>query len=128
MNAKIVVAVALLGVAIGFGAASFRKSMTPYVSFDEARRSSGTVQVNGVLADRSLVLDAGAQVLEFRLRDSRGQVMTVEYRGVVPANFDQATAVVAIGRYADGRFRAEQLLVKCPSKYQTAAEKRRPAA
>lgn len=126
MNLKVVIAVALLGVAIGFGATSFKKSMTPYISFDEARRSSGLVQVNGVLADKNYVLKRQEQYLEFKLKDSKGQVMTVEYRGIVPGNFDQATSVVAIGRYTQERFKADQLLVKCPSKYQTAAEKKNP--
>jgi cytochrome c-type biogenesis protein CcmE len=122
MNVKVVLAVALLAVAVGFGATSFKKSMTPYISFAEARASSGMVQVNGVLADKTYVLDRNEQFLEFKLKDSQGEVMTVEYRGVVPGNFDQATSIVAIGRYQDSRFKAEQLLVKCPSKYQTAAE------
>jgi cytochrome c-type biogenesis protein CcmE len=42
---------------------------------------------------------------------------------VVPGNFDQATSIVAIGHYKDGTFAAEQLLVKCPSKYQAEAER-----
>jgi len=38
---------------------------------------------------------------------------------VVPGNFDQATSVVLKGKPDnDGRFVAEQMLVKCPSKYQ----------
>jgi len=52
-------------------------------------------------------------------------VMPVVYHGVIPGNFDQATMVVAIGRYQEGRFLAEQLLVKCPSKYQAEAEKQK---
>ena len=32
---------------------------------------------------------------------------------------------VAIGHYTDGKFQAEQLLVKCPAKYQAEAEKGR---
>ncbi len=123
MNLKVVIALALLAVAVGFGTTSFKKSMTPYISFEEARHSRGMVQVNGVLADRNYVLNRDEQFLEFKLRDPKGQVMTVEYRGVVPGNFDQATSIVAIGRYAGDRFKADQLLVKCPSKYQTAAEK-----
>jgi cytochrome c-type biogenesis protein CcmE len=35
-----------------------------------------------------------------------------------PGNFNEATQVVAIGRYRDGVLEAEKLLVKCPSKYQ----------
>lgn len=123
MNAKVVAALVLLAVAVGFGMTSFKKSMTPYVSFADARKASGLVQVNGVLADKNYVLKKEEQYLEFKLKDSQGQVMTVEYRGVIPGNFDQATSVVAIGHYDQNRFQAEQLLVKCPSKYQTQAEK-----
>jgi cytochrome c-type biogenesis protein CcmE len=63
------------------------------------------------------------QFLSFGLRDAHGEVLPVEYRGVVPGNFDQATSIVAIGRYRNGTFEAEELLVKCPSKYQAEAEK-----
>jgi cytochrome c-type biogenesis protein CcmE len=125
MNLKAIVAAGLLGAAVAIGVTSFRKTVTPYISFQEARRSEGLVQVNGVLADKRYVLKPEEQYLSFRLRDSRGEILPVEYRGVVPGNFDQATSIVAIGRYRDGTFAAEQLLVKCPSKYQAEAQ---PAA
>ena len=125
MNAKVIAALVLLAVAGAFGVSSFKKSMTPYVSFSDARRASGMVQVNGVLADKNYVLKKDEQYLAFKLRDSRGEVMNVEYRGVVPGNFDQATSIVAIGRYSNDRFQADQLLVKCPSKYQTEAEQKK---
>ncbi len=126
MKLKTGLAIALLGLAVGVGVTSFRKTVTPYISFAEARRSSGLVQVNGVLADKEYVLKTDEQYLRFRLKDSRGEVLPVEYRGVIPGNFDQATSIVAIGRYQADRFEAEQLLVKCPSKYQ--AEQERAAA
>ena len=110
MNVKIIVAIVLLLVAGAFGFTSFRASMTPYISFAEARRATGMVQVNGVLAAK------------FDLKDEKGDLLTVEYRGVIPGNFDQATSIVAIGRYKGGHFEADQLLVKCPSKYQSEAE------
>ena len=118
MNVKVAVALGLLGLAIGVGVTSFRKTVTPYITFSEARRSSGLVQVNGVLADKKYVADAERQYLSFRLQDSSGEILPVEYKGVIPGNFDQATSIVAIGRYREGRFEAEELLVKCPSKYQ----------
>ena len=123
MNLKVIVALALVAVAVGVGVTSFKKTVTPYISFAEARSSAGLVQVNGVLADKQYVLKQEEQYLSFRLRDAKGEVLPVEYKGVIPGNFDQATSIVAIGRYADGKFAAEQLLVKCPSKYQAAAEK-----
>jgi cytochrome c-type biogenesis protein CcmE len=122
MNVKLIAAVVLLAVAAGFGFTSFRASMTPYISFSEARRAKGMVQVNGVLASKDYVLERDEQFLKFDLKDERGDMLTVEYRGVIPGNFDQATSIVAIGRYQNGRFAADQLLVKCPSKYQAEAE------
>ena len=123
MNVKVVLAMALLAVAIGIGVTSFKKSVTPYISFAEAKRSNGLVQVNGVLADKQYVLKSNEQYLSFRLKDDHGEVMPVVYRGVVPGNFDQATSIVAIGHWQAQQFEAEQLLVKCPSKYQAEAEK-----
>jgi len=125
MNLKIVAALALLGIAVGVGVTSFRKTVTPYISFAEARNASGTVQVNGVLADKNYVARPQEQFLEFNLKDDHGHVMPVVYKGVIPGNFDQATSIVAIGKYAGEHFEAEQLLVKCPSKYQAEAEKGR---
>ena len=123
MNLKVILALGLVAVAVVVGVSSFNKTVTPYISFAEARRSAGLVQVNGVLADKEYVMKQEQQYLSFRIRDERGEVLPVEYHGVIPGNFDQATSIVAIGRYHDGKFTAEQLLVKCPSKYQAEAEK-----
>ncbi len=124
MNLKVVMALALLAVALAVGVSSFKKSVTPYISFAEARRATGLVQVNGTIADKNYVMKPQEQYLEFKLKDQKGQVLPVVYHGVIPGNFDQATMVVAIGRYRQDRFEAEQLLVKCPSKYQAEAEKK----
>ena len=124
MSLKMLAALALVVVSVAIGFRSFNKTVTPYISFAEARHASGLVQVNGVLADKQYVLKQAEQYLSFRLRYQKGEVLPVEYRGVIPGNFDQATSIVAIGRYQDGKFAAEQLLVKCPSKYQAEAEKR----
>ncbi len=128
MNVKWILALALLAAGAYFGVTSFKKSVTPYISFDEARHASGMVQVNGVLADKNYVMKKDEQYLEFKLRDTRGQIMPVAYRGVIPGNFDQATSIVALGRFKDDHFEAEQLLVKCPSKYQAEAMKKGAAS
>ena len=125
MNLKAMLAVVLLVVATAIGITSFKKSVTPYISFAEARQASGLVQVNGILADKQYVLKPTEQFLSFRLKDSKGEILPVEFHGVIPGNFDQATSIVAIGHYRDGTFTAEQLLVKCPSKYQAEAEKQK---
>jgi cytochrome c-type biogenesis protein CcmE len=123
MNFKWILAVGLLVVAAAVGFSSFKRTMTPYIGFAEARTASGLVQVNGKLADKNYVLKPQEQFLSFKLRDEHGEVMPVEYRGVIPGNFDQAVSVVAIGKYQGDHFEAQQLLVKCPSKYQAEADK-----
>ena len=113
--------------AAGFGVlgiTAFTKTLTPYLTFDEARAARGTVQVMGGLDKASDRYDRESQRLYFDLVDDRGRRMPVVYSGVRPANFGDAISIVAIGRYRDGRIEAEKLLVKCPSKYQGAEVER----
>lgn len=105
---------------VGFGLTAFQKTLTPYLSFDEARKSTGVVQVMGGLDKESDRYDTGREELSFDLVDPAGHRMPVTYRGTRPGNFKDAISIVAIGRYQDGRIEAEKLLVKCPSKYQGA--------
>jgi cytochrome c-type biogenesis protein CcmE len=102
------------------GLTAFQKTLTPYLTFDEARKSRGTVQVMGALDKQSDRYDTGRQELSFVLLDSAGGRMPVAYRGIQPGNFKDAISIVAIGPYREGRIEAEKLLVKCPSKYQGA--------
>jgi cytochrome c-type biogenesis protein CcmE len=118
MSLKVILLLAILIVFILFGAFSFKKNLTPYVDFDEAKRSLGVVQVIGELVTDRSRYDLGTQKLYFTLKDKKGKKLLVSYTGPKPANFEDATNVVAIGKYGNGEFVAEQVLVKCPSKYQ----------
>ena len=109
--------------ALGFvvlGVTAFQKTLTPYLSFDEARKARSVVQVMGALDKQSDRYDNQSEELAFDLVDPDGRHMPVVYRGVRPGNFKDAISIVAIGRYHEGRIEAEKLLVKCPSKYQGA--------
>ena len=111
------------GLAVAFvllGVTSFTKTLTPYLSFDEARKAKGAVQVMGSLDKASDQYDTARQELRFDLIDPIGNRMPVTYRGIKPGNFKDAISIVAIGPYRNGRIEAEKLLVKCPSKYQGA--------
>jgi cytochrome c-type biogenesis protein CcmE len=127
MNVKVLLAVGLLVAAIAIGLTSFKQTMTPYIGFSEARAASGMVQVNGTLANKDYVINKEEQFLKFSLKDAKGDVMPVEYRGVIPGNFDQAVSIVAIGQFKGDHFEANQLLVKCPSKYQAMAKQQQGA-
>ena len=104
---------------LALGLTTFSRSMTPYVSFAEARGAGRTVQVMGALDKGSGTYDTATKTLSFRLVDpSTKEVLPVTYTDVKPANFEDAVSIVAIGRFQNGVFAAEKLLVKCPSKYQ----------
>jgi cytochrome c-type biogenesis protein CcmE len=102
-----------------FAFTSFRDTLTPYVSFQDARAMDRNLQVAGALVQGSSSYDDGA--LSFTIREpATGEAMNVVYHGVKPGNFEEAISIVAIGRYdaAGSKLEAEKLLVKCPSKYQ----------
>jgi cytochrome c-type biogenesis protein CcmE len=116
----------LLLVFAGFSFSSFKETLTPYVSYQEARRG-GQVQVAGGLVKGSSSYETGRDALYFTIKDPKNAAETirVRYHGLKPANFEEAISIVAIGRYEQGanEFAADKLLVKCPSKYQGAEVK-----
>ena len=104
---------------LALGLSTFSRSMTPYVSFAEAKAAPRTVQVMGALEKGTSRYDTNTKTLLFTLYDAKTKTsIPVSYTDVKPANFEDAVSIVAIGRYDNGVFAAEKLLVKCPSKYQ----------
>jgi cytochrome c-type biogenesis protein CcmE len=118
MKPKYIVGIVIVLVFIAFAAINLSKSLTPYVSLTEAKKSKKVVQVKGQRVAGSENFDMEKKIFSFRMRDDKGEQFEVVYHGVKPANLEQAEEIVVIGRYAQGLFEAEQLLVKCPSKYQ----------
>lgn len=96
---------------------AYQSSLTPYVTVAQAKSSKSTVQVRGTLGVDS-IRQAEKNAIQFILQDEAGEAVPVVYRGVRPDGLEQATSIVAIGKYQSGQFIAEKLLVKCPSKYQ----------
>lgn len=99
---------------------SFKSTLTTYVSVREAKVSPRPVQVAGIVVRGSKGYDLQRNRLIFTLREDTGDEMGVEYGGPKPANFDDVTKIVAIGKYEPDKqvFAARELLVKCPSKYE----------
>ncbi|MCE5284622.1 MAG: cytochrome c maturation protein CcmE [Pelosinus sp.] len=106
----------LIAVFFLFSAFSFKDSLTPYVTFSEAKSINGFVQVKGVLVSGSITQGEGS--LKFTLRDERGEEKVIDYHGATPEGLEQSTSIVAVGKLKNGQFTAEKLLLKCPSKYQ----------
>lgn len=118
-------AVLLLAFA-GFSLSAFKETLTPYVNYEQARELDRIVQVAGALEKGSSKYVDTADFLYFTLQDpATKDTMRVRYKGLKPANFEDAVSIVAIGQFDDGakEFEANKLLVKCPSKYQGAEVK-----
>lgn len=118
MKTKYLIGIPIIIIFVIFGALSFRKTLTPYVSFEEARKSGATVQVIGDIVFPEAKYDIDVHQLQFPIMDENQDKMMVVYSGTKPSNFEQADRVVVIGKYENEVFVADQLLVKCPSKYQ----------
>ena len=106
-----------------FSFTTFKDSMTPYVSYEKAREGGRIVQVAGALEKGSYSYVSARESLLFTLQDPKTkQTLRVRYKGLKPANFEDAISIVAIGNYDEKakEFQANKLLVKCPSKYQGA--------
>ena len=125
MNAKYIIGIVVIAVFIGWGAFSFMETTVQYVSLETAATSPRVVQVMGQIDFDVVTYDENTERLEFAVYDveaadpAEAERLEVVYYGIVPGNFDQATSVVLKGMPdSTGVFVADQMLVKCPSKYQ----------
>jgi len=125
MNAKYTIGGLIIVAFLIWGVSAFLKTTIQYVSLEEAADSRQTVQVMGKIDFDVVVYDTTTSRLEFAIYDTEAESkesaprLDVVYYDVPPGNFNQATSVVLKGRPDNsGVFVVEQMLVKCPSKYQ----------
>ncbi len=119
MKLKYIIGLAVILVFVVFAGVNFRQTLTPYVSIDKAKAKGTTVQIKGPRVVDSEHFDPATRTFNFQLADEHGQPFTVVYNGVKPSNFEQASHIVAKGRFQNGTFHANELLIKCPSKYES---------
>jgi cytochrome c-type biogenesis protein CcmE len=113
------IGIAIILLAIVTGYFGLRSAFRPYTtSVSEAVGSGRSVQLAGFLGSTGEYDTNGN--FTFNLQDGTGKLVKVIYPKPRPANFEQAVSVVAIGHYdaSQKAFMAEDMLVKCPSKYQ----------
>lgn len=105
--------------ALGLAYQGVSQSFRPYTTtISEATRVQHGVHLAGYLGSTG-AYDASGN-FTFLLEDESGALLKVVSAEPRPSNFEHAVSVVAIGHYdaAQQVFLAEELLVKCPSKYQ----------
>ncbi len=98
-----------------------------YVSFEEARElaeegNDKLIHVVGDLPKDSdgniLGMDESQKVMfSFDLVDINQEVGRVIYQEPKPVDFERAEKVVVVGKMEGEHFKAEKILMKCPSKY-----------
>lgn len=121
----LIIGIIIIVAALAYSAVTFKKSLVSYVTFTEAMTATDTtVQVMGSPVPNTMLYDKYAQGTRFRIVDGEGDTLNVLYNGPKPDDLDTAMAkgakITAQGTYdpSTHTFDADNLLVKCPSKYQ----------
>ncbi len=96
-------------------------SVDEYVSSKVFQTGAGggrMIRIAGVVKKDSLVTNEEKMQLKFELAGQKS-VLPVEYKGIVPKNFEGGKEVVVEGVLGNnGIFKAEQILTRCESKYE----------
>lgn len=108
----------VIAVAIGAIMTTLKDAST-YVGFEEAWANPGTkYTVIGYLdKEAPYGYDAQQNTLRFMAVDKEGERQKVVYRETMPQGFDRSEEITMKGFATDTAFVAEQILMKCPSKY-----------
>jgi len=97
-----------------------KEIVSPYVAFDDLRLKNGDyVQIIGKY-DKTKPLKQHDGIFSFVIKNDANSTLTVNRNGIKPVNFEHAEQVVVLGRYnrLSDVFEADDILTKCPSKYQ----------
>ncbi len=122
---------AVLALAVGYmvyaafpGNALYFLTVSEFMARDSAQ-DGRTVRVAGKLVDGSFLREENSTVANFRLTDNDGELvgqqLNASYLGVLPdLFFNPHSEVILEGSYGTDRvFQVNNVLVKCPSKYQS---------
>lgn len=109
----------VVAVVVGIGLTTvFVSNASPYVTVNEIDGQRQNVHVVGKIVPNTLKQNSLAREVTFNLQDDSGMV-PVRYVGPPQSNLTHANQVVVIGTKKEGVFEANQMLVKCPSKYES---------
>lgn len=110
--------VVLVGIALLVSASS---DMSTYGTFDIAIESGKRMKIAGeLMKDKEMVYnpEVDASVFSFYMTDANGNNSKVMVNKAKPQDFERSEQVVVTGSMKQGVFIADELLMKCPSKYK----------
>ncbi len=115
-----IIAIVIVAVSIGVILSTLTDAAT-YAEFSLAEQHTGKeFQVVGKLAeDNQITYDPkiNVELFTFQMVDNKGVEQKVYFHGAKPQDFERSEQVVVTGKFQDGEFHANKILMKCPSKY-----------
>lgn len=101
---------------------NFGQSIGSYVSFEVAAKNENRAfhVVGSQAKNKPAAFSMDTKSFRFHMTDEIGNTVPVIYPKPKPSNFDQAEKIVVIGEMKQGVFYANEMLLKCPSKYNNA--------
>jgi cytochrome c-type biogenesis protein CcmE len=96
---------------------NFGNSISTYVSFEEAGSMDNAHVVGTLDKSQPFGFSMEDKKFTFHMKDQQGNTRKVIYPRPKPNNFEQATKLVVIGELRNDVFYANEMLMKCPSKY-----------
>jgi cytochrome c-type biogenesis protein CcmE len=128
MSKKTKMGIGIFILLIGFGYLLFSGmsgSSSYFLSIDEVLASGDDIygqplKVSGEIIGSSIDWNPEELQLNFKIRGEEGnQTILVKYEGIKPDNFKEGVTAVVQGEYTKERyFKANKIMLKCPSKYE----------
>ncbi len=122
---KFIVGGAMIVLAVGYLIfSSIGGSAAYYLTVEEVKAkgpSGRDVRVTGIVLGDTIEWDAQEWILEFKIADDSG-TLAVIYHGARPDMLRDGAEAIVEGKYTENdSFEANNLLLKCPSKYEEEA-------
>lgn len=100
---------------------NFGDSISSYIGFEQAADEGRVAHVVGSWEkDKPASFSMETKSFSFYMKDDYGTTRKVIYAKAKPSNFDEADKIVVIGEMKGEVFYANDMLLKCPSKYNDA--------
>ncbi len=120
MNNKYIFGGFIIVVFLGLMGYLFTQTNIAYENdFKNVMNTENTVKATGAwVKTKNYHIDAEKNLFSFYMVDNHGTELKVVYKGAIPNNFESSTSVVVTGKFQKGVFIANDILTKCPSKYE----------
>lgn len=97
------------------------RDVSTYASFADAAESGTEVKVTGELnLDEEIIYqpEIDPNVFSFYMLDNNGESRKVIMKQAKPQDFERSESIVVTGELKNEVFVADEILMKCPSKYK----------